>query len=97
MALRAATEDRAAWAEWPRYDDSERVRRIAWRKVDGYGLSDPRITADLARACADAARALYEPRRQDSSAPLAGSIEPPPVLPPEPMVGNPPHRRSKRR
>jgi hypothetical protein len=68
--------ERSAWAPWPAYDDSERVRAIAWRKAASSGIGDRRITLELARACADAARAWYERRRLDPVAPLAGPIEP---------------------
>jgi len=87
--------DRATWSPWPAYDEpgADKLRRVAWRKVVHQGLGDHRVTTELARACAEAARAWYERRRQDPSALLAGPIEPVPFHP----THHPIERRRRKR
>jgi hypothetical protein len=45
---------------WPAYDESEKVRAIARRKVAPLAMDDARLTEALARICARAAAYHYE-------------------------------------
>lgn len=45
---------------WPAYETSERMQRITHKKVRALSGGDAALLELLARACADAARDMYE-------------------------------------
>jgi|SRR5579862_108379 len=56
-------DDKSKWPTWPPYQG--KARGIAERKVEGL-THDPRLAAELARRCYDAARDWYERARLTS-------------------------------